>query len=125
MKRANKLGFLSLFSLVGIFGFLGGYKELYFFWGFIVFVQYFFQKSDEMFTEYVKNSACIGFFSGIGVTIISVIIMSILSLVEKFTSHKVQFLSSTFSFSAGFVVSLVVFVIAMHCFEVRECKGLQ
>ena len=125
MKRVNKLGFLSLFSLVGLFGFLGGYKELYYFWGFIVFVQYFQIKPDEMFVEHVKNSACIGFFSGIGVTAVLVAVMSVLSLIEKFALIKVQFLTSTLAFSIGFMASLLAFVIAMQVFEERERKGLK
>lgn len=105
----NKLGFLSLLALLGVLGVVID-KPLYGFFGFAYYIRYFFVKPDELFQLNVRKAATVGFFSGVGATGVAVAARSLFPAV----------IPANLALSAGFVVSIVVFTVALVVLEAKE-----
>lgn len=113
MVRINRLGFLSLFALLGFLAFVTGNDALFGFFGFAYYVRYFFVTPDELFVEHVRRAATIGFFSG-------VVAVGIGALLRVFMPWV---LSATAVFAACFVISFCFFTFTLTVFEWREARG--
>jgi len=105
----NKLGFLSLLALLGVLGFFVG-KPLFGFFGFAYYIRYFFVRPDELFQLNVRKAATDGFFSGVGATGVAVAVRYLFPAVVP----------ANLALSASFVVSIVVFTIALVVLEAKE-----
>ena len=64
MRKINYLGFLSLLSLIAVFGWKSGNTSWYGFFGFLAFVRYFWVVPDELFLMNVQKSATAAFMAG-------------------------------------------------------------
>ena len=111
--KINKLGFLSLFALLGILGLIMDKKDFLGFFGFAYYLRYFFVTPDEMFIQNVRRAASIGFFSGIAATAIAVALRMLLP----------SLIASNMALAASFVVSVFFFTIVLVVLELREMRG--
>lgn len=114
LKEINKLGFMSLLALLGLFGIFSDNKGFLGFFGFLYYVRYFTVIPDELFKQYVRRSASIGFFTGTGTTALAI---AFLVLAE-------DVITSTAAFAAGFVVSVIAFTIALIYSEYKDQQGV-
>ncbi|RCX17206.1 uncharacterized protein DUF3796 [Anaerobacterium chartisolvens] len=111
--KINKLGFLSLFALLGIIGLIIDKKALLGLLGFVSYFRYFFVTPDEMFIQNVRRAASIGFFSGVVVTTIAVVLCALLP----------SLIASNVALVSGYVVSIFFFTIALVVLELKEMRG--
>lgn len=111
--KINRLGFLSIFALLGFLAFVTDNEALFGFFGFAYYVRYFFITPDELFVEHVRRSATIGFFAGVTATGVGALIRVLLPWL----------LSATAVFAACFVLSFCCFTFALTAFELREARG--
>lgn len=111
--KINKLGFLSLFALLGILGLIMDKKGLLGLLGFAYYFRYFFVTPDEMFMQNIRRAASIGFFSGVVVTTIAVTLRTLLP----------SLIASNVALAACYVVSVFCFSIALAVLELKEMRG--
>lgn len=108
--KLNQLGFLSLLALLGFLGLATENRGLLGFFGFAVYLRYFFVKPDELFMQNVRSAASIGFFSGVAATGFTVALRTLTP----------DLLSRDLALASCFVVSVICFSIALVVFEYRE-----
>jgi hypothetical protein len=110
--KLNKLGLLSLLALIGVLGLIFD-RPLYGFFGFAGYARYFFVTPDEMFQQYVKSSASIGFFSG----------MVVLGVVIALHTFFPTLITSNIALASCMVISIFSFTIALLVYEIKEQRG--
>jgi hypothetical protein len=115
LKEINKLGFMSLMALLGFIGIFSENKGFLGFFGFLCYARYFTVIPDELFKQFVRRSASIGFFTGTGTTALAIAFLVLLE--DIFTPVA--------AFAAGFVVSIIAFTIALIYFEYEDQQGVQ
>jgi hypothetical protein len=108
--KLNKLGFLSLLALLGFLGLSAESRGMLSFFGFAVYIRYFFVTPDELFQQNVRGAASIGFFSGVAATGIT---MALYMLLPDLFSRDLVLKSC-------FVVSVICFSIALVVYEFKE-----
>jgi hypothetical protein len=108
--KLNKLGLLSLLALLGFLGLTTDNRALLGFFGFAVYLRYFFVTPDELFQQNVRGAASIGFFSGVTATGITMGLHMLLP--DLFSGGLVL--------SSCFVVSVICFSIALVVYEFKE-----
>ena len=103
------VGLLSLLGLVGVFTqermFLG-------FFAFAVDFQYFFVRADEMEERQLQRSAALGFFAGMGASVVSVLLM----LLTGGEPREGLYLG----FALGWGVAVAVYAISGFCLSCRS-----
>jgi hypothetical protein len=109
MKKINKLGFFSFVALLGIIGIVTENKGYLGFFGFLYYIRYFAVISDELFICNVRKAGSNGFFIGMAVTIIAV-------LLNVFTGN----IAPVTVFACGFTASLLVFNLTLTYLEFKE-----
>lgn len=112
--KLNKLGFMSLIALLGIFGLTTENKGFLGFFGCLSYIRYFTVIPDELFKENVKKAGSIGFFTGMAV---STIMITLCILFEDFITPISYFVS-------GYVVSVFAFSLTLLYLEYKEQRGL-
>ncbi len=111
--KLNRLGFLSLFALIGILGLISNNKGLAGFFGYAYYIRYFFVIPDELFIANIRKAASFGFFSGIIATGIALILHILLPAL----------LSNAMILASCYVVSVFCFTIALIVLEIKEMGG--
>ena len=114
MAKLNKLGLLSLLALIGIFGLVTPNKGFIGFFGFLGYLPYFRVVPDEKFIGMVHMAGSAGFFGGIAVTALSILI----------TILFYDIATPVYAFAAGFAGSVVVFSVTLQILEYRERRGM-
>lgn len=109
--KLNPLGFLSVLLLLGVFGLVTEHTGMLGFFGFAVYLRYFFVKPDELFMQNVRKAASIGFFSGVAAVGLTYV-LRMLALID-----------GDMVLVANFVVAVFCFTIALLALEVREQQG--
>ncbi len=108
--KLNKLGFLSILALIGIFGIATEHKPFLGFFGYAYYIRYFFVTPDEMFQQNVRSAASVGFFSGVGATGLAFTVRLLFPYL----------LTSNLALASCYVVSLFCFTIALLVLETKE-----
>lgn len=111
--KLNKLGFLSLLTLLGVMG-ITTHRPLLGFFGFAYYFRYFFVTPDEMFRLNVRKAASIGFFAGIWATGLAIAVHLLFPTL----------LSSNMTLASCYVVSVSCFTISLAIFEIKEQWGV-
>ncbi|MCG8514852.1 MAG: DUF3796 domain-containing protein [Halanaerobiales bacterium] len=114
MKRINLLGFISLFALIGILGFITENKKFLGFWGFLYYAKYFTVIPDEMFKVTIKTAASLAFFFG----------FSSVALAIPISYIFVDLFQPIYAFYIGYVVSVFTFTIVLTYLEHEEQQGM-
>ncbi len=111
--KLNKLGFLSILALIGIFGIATEHRSYLGFFCFTYYIRYFFMTPDEMFQQNIRKAASIGFFSGVGATGLALTIRVLFP----------EFIASNMVLASCYVVSVFCFTIALMVLEIKEQRG--
>jgi len=109
----NKLGLLGLLGLLGFFGFINGNYVYCSFFGFLVFLRYFWVIPDELFTANVQKAATPAFFVGITIYAITGALTALFINPALFMAGLVT----------GFVSSFIVFTIILVSRELNESRS--
>lgn len=112
--KLNRLGFLSLFAIIGVLGLVSDNKEFAGFFGYAYYIRYFFVIPDELFIANIRKAASFGFFSGILATGIALILHILFP----------GLLSNAMILASCYVVSVFCFTIALIVLEVKEMGGI-
>lgn len=114
MKRINLLGFISLFALIGILGFITENKGFLGFWGFLYYLRYFTVIPDELFKATIKTAASLAFFVG----------FSCVTLAIPISYIFVDLFQPIYAFLIGYVGSVFTFTIVLTYLEYEEQQGM-
>lgn len=112
--KLNRLGFLSLFAIIGVLGLVSDNKEFAGFFGYAYYIRYFFVIPDELFIANIRKVASFGFFSGILATGIALILHILFP----------GLLSNAMILASCYVVSVFCFTIALIVLEIKEMGGI-
>ena len=111
--KPNRLGFLSLFAIIGLLGLVSDNKGFAGFLGYAYYIRYFFVIPDELFIANIRKAASFGFFSGIIATGIALLLHILVP----------GLLSNAMILASCYVVSVFCFTIALVIFEIKEMGG--
>ncbi len=112
--KLNRLGFLSLFAIIGVLGLVSDNKGLTGFFGYAYYIRYFFVIPDELFITNIRKAASFGFFSGILATGIALILHILFP----------GLLSNAMILASCYVVSVFCFTFALIVLEIKEMGGI-
>lgn len=109
----NKLGYLSVFGLLGFGGLFTGHSALYAFFGFFGYAYYFTVLPDEMFKVHLLRSSAISFF-------IMIATMAIVTALVAVTEN-VEF--AVWGFFASFALGNISFGATHFIYESKERRN--
>ena len=109
----NRLGFLGFLGLFGLVGFISGNYAYCSFFGFLIYLRYFWVIPDELFLENVQKAATPAFFVGITLYAITGALSAFLVSTTYFVIGLV----------AGFVASFLVFAVILVSRELNESRS--
>ena len=109
----NKLGYLGFLGVLGVLGFITNNKIYFSFFGFLVYLRYFFVIPDELFKANVQKAATPAFFVG-------VVIYTITAALTAFYINTTIFV---ICLVFGFVSSFLVFTIILTSCESKENRS--
>lgn len=112
--KVNKLGFLSILALLGFMGFTVS-TPFFGFFGFAQYIRYFFVTPDEMFQQNLRKSASYGFFSGIWVTSLAIVVHFLFP----------AFLPVNIALISCYVVAVICFTISLVVLEINEQREIE
>ncbi len=113
--RKNKLTWMALLALLGFLGIFTENRGFLGFFGFLAYLRYLRVVQDELFVEYVRRSASLAFFGGIGVFGAATLLR------ELFWGDP----GLAVGLTVGFVSSIFFFSGAMLSLEFQEQKGMR
>lgn len=99
----NKVGFLSLFSVLGLFGIFTDNRACLGFFGFLYFIRYFFTMPDESFKTSLLKAAAAAFFINLGISVLTVVLWLLIKDAVLFP----------LGLSFGVIVPVVVFMVIL------------
>lgn len=111
--KLNKLGWLSLLTLIGVLGLIMD-RPLSGFFGFAYYFRYFFVTPDEMFLQNIRCAASIGFFTGIVILGIATTLHTLFPIL----------ITGSIVLASYIVASVVCFTFALLIFEIKEQRGV-
>lgn len=109
----NKLGFLSLLAFFGLLGIFTENRACLGFWAFLYYVRYFYVVPDKLLKENVQKAAAYGFFSGIVISLVTVVLEALFQDV----------LLLIFGMGFSMVVSILVFTLVLAVYQVGKSPG--
>lgn len=112
----RRYGFLGFFSLVGLLGFWT-HDPMYFpFLGFLLFFEYFFVKTDEMFIDNMRKAAAWAFYADLAAT---TIFTCYYAMIKQNSGAAL-----TKGIGLGFGVAIFVFCFVTACFDWKDRRGV-
>lgn len=115
-----KRSFYGLMSLLSLIGFIGIFTEerlFLAFFAFIVNIEYFFIKSDEMLEEYMNQSAARGFYCGMIATA-AVVLYSF--FIDRQSGQEALITG----FTSAWAVSVIIYALSISYYSFKEQWGL-
>lgn len=109
----NILGYMGLLGFLGILGIVTDNKYFLGFFGYFVFLRYFFVRPDELFWLNVHRAATPAFFTAVGIQVLTLAITA-------FTKNITQVVVG---FSLSFSISTAIFILVLVVYEYRESRG--
>lgn len=114
MKR--RYGLLGFLSLIGVLGIITQNAAYYPFLAFVLFFEYLFVKTDEMFIENMRKAASWAFFVNLAVTTATTCYWTIIKQSSEEALLK--------GIGLGFGLSLMVFSFATAYFDWKDRRGI-
>lgn len=112
----RRYGFLGFFSLIGFLGFFSHNCMYFTFLAFVLFFEYFFVKTDEMFIENMRKAAAWAFFSNLTVTAFVTCYYALIK--QNFD------IALTKGIGFGFGIALIAFSFVTVCFDWKDRRGV-
>lgn len=100
----NKIGFLSLLSVLGLAGIFTDTRACLGFFGFLYFIRYFFLMRDESFKNSLLKASKIGFFTNITISVVTIVLWLLINKVVLFP----------LGLGIGMAVSVIVFTVILE-----------